>query len=91
MALVWARGKRICGPESGVERVARCRAVVSSSLHGLITAHAYGIPAVPVSFGDRLYGDNVKFLDYALSVGVEKPIVKPVALRRQDPASGSGW
>jgi len=45
--------------------------VISSSLHGLIIAHAYNIPAIWVRLGNRLYGDNIKFRDYLLSVGIE--------------------
>ena len=58
--------------EHVIEQIARCDRVLSSSLHGLIAAHAYGIPAELCVFGDRLEGDGLKFLDYAESIGHSK-------------------
>jgi hypothetical protein len=53
-----------------VDRIRSCRSIVSSSLHGIIVAHAYGIPAAWI-YSPRLNGDGTKFRDYAASVGVE--------------------
>lgn len=57
-------------PLEVVDEIRACHAILSSSLHGLIVAHAYGIPAAWVRFGDRLDGDDVKFADYGHAVGV---------------------
>jgi pyruvyltransferase len=58
-------------------RVAReissCEKVISSSLHGIIASHAYGIPAARVVFS-RLHGDGSKFEDYAASVDVSPEV-----------------
>ncbi|WP_419899214.1 glycosyltransferase [Roseomonas sp. USHLN139] len=60
----------ILGSITGViDDVLSCRQIVSSSLHGLIIAHAYGIPASWIKFGDRPLGDDFKFRDYWASVG----------------------
>lgn len=57
-------------PLNVVDNILRCETVLSSSLHGIIVAHAYGIPAAWIRLGDRLNGDDVKFADYASCVGV---------------------
>ncbi|MCL1096428.1 polysaccharide pyruvyl transferase family protein [Shewanella gelidii] len=43
--------------------------VVSSSLHGIILAESFGIPAVWAKFSNRVYGNDFKFHDYYLSTG----------------------
>lgn len=54
--------------ENKIKEILECEYIISSSLHGIIIAHAYGIPAVHVKMSDRLYGNGVKFDDYAQSV-----------------------
>ena len=54
-----------------VNLLAQCRAIASSSLHGLIAADAYAIPSVWVQMSDRVLGDGFKFQDYFASIGRE--------------------
>ncbi len=65
---------RLIDVKSGVERVVdavtSCELVASSSLHGLIASHAYGVPAVWIKFRDLPSGDDSKFRDYLLSAGL---------------------
>lgn len=59
--------------ESVIDRLLTCRAVVSTSLHGLVLAAAYGIPARWARFSGAprpIAGDGTKFLDFLRSVGL---------------------
>jgi pyruvyltransferase len=53
-----------------IDRVNECEKIVATCLHGIICAHAYGIPAKWMKIGDRLCGDDVKFHDHFESVGI---------------------
>jgi pyruvyltransferase len=59
----------LSGIESVIEGILDCDSVLSTSLHGLIVAHAYGVPARWIRISDRVQGGNFKFEDYLLSVG----------------------
>lgn len=56
-----------------IDQVLSCRMIASSSLHGVILADAYGIPAVWIELSDRVLGDRFKFWDYLESVGRGHP------------------
>jgi hypothetical protein len=53
----------------GLDRVWSARRIISSALHGVILAHAYGIPVLPVRLGDALTGGEFKFRDHYHGVG----------------------
>ncbi|WP_307367679.1 polysaccharide pyruvyl transferase family protein [Microbacterium sp. W4I4] len=53
---------------AAVREIAASRAVVTTSLHGLITADAYGIPAVWTMLEPPLGGGDFKFRDYEAAV-----------------------
>lgn len=64
-----------------VRQITSCDCIVSSSLHGLITAHAYGIRATWAKFSDKVGGDGFKFRDYYASVSVSNPEVYDAATK----------
>ena len=59
------------GVHEVINAVAKCDLVLSSSLHGVVVAEAYGIPAVWVRMTNRIHGGNYKYNDYLISTGRE--------------------
>lgn len=55
--------------ESIIDKFLCCEYILSSSLHGIIVAHAYGIPALWIR-GRGTGTDDIKFRDYFSSVGI---------------------
>jgi Polysaccharide pyruvyl transferase len=53
-----------------VKFISTCKAIVSSSLHGVVFAHSLSIPALPIQVTDKLYGGDFKFYDYYYSINV---------------------
>lgn len=66
--------------ESTLGAIAGAQVTLSTSLHGLIVSHAFGVPSLWISAREvkdiQLFGDGVKFGDYFGSVGlaIESPI-----------------
>ena len=71
-----AGGAKIIDVSAPLEQYAAalssCERILSSSLHGLIFAHAYGIPGAWIKMSNRVIGDGFKFFDYYSSIGVNK-------------------
>jgi len=60
--------------EGFIDQVAGKNFILSTSLHGIIVAHAYGVPAVWCCVRGQLNdvpGDDMKFHDYFATVGLE--------------------
>jgi pyruvyltransferase len=63
---------------SVIDKICACDYIISTSLHGIIVAHAYGVPAIWLSIAEeKLLGDDIKFFDYFQSVNFfqKQPIV----------------
>lgn len=52
-----------------IDKINQCEYIISTSLHGLILADAYGIPNVYAKCADPLEGQDFKFRDYFSGVG----------------------
>lgn len=64
--------------ENVIDEILSCEVIISSSLHGLIIAHAYNMPAIWCKFSENLWGDDVKFQDHFLSLDISD--VNPVKI-----------
>ena len=51
-----------------IKTVNSCEMILSTCLHGIICAHAYGIPAAWMKVSNNLAGDDIKFRDHFESV-----------------------
>lgn len=62
--------------EAFVDELCKCETIISSSMHGLIAADAYGIPNRWLMLSDKLVGGEFKFHDYYNAIGVfnETPV-----------------
>lgn len=58
-------------PYSVLRRIAECRTILSSSLHGLVVADSFGIPNRHIVISDKPKGDGFKYDDYYSAYGVE--------------------
>jgi hypothetical protein len=63
----------VVNPEDKIDRyiqeLSKYKLVVSSSLHGIIFCHTYGIPVLPVRLGDLINGGDYKFKDHYHMLG----------------------
>lgn len=50
--------------EQVIDWICECEFIASTSLHGVIVAQTYGIPAAWIRLSDNLAGDDLKFRDY---------------------------
>lgn len=64
--------------EDFVDQLCACEVIMSSSLHGLIAADAYGRPRIWMKLSDRIAGDSFKFNDYFSSTS--EPTIQAVTL-----------
>ena len=51
-------------PLRTIDNINRCELIISTSMHGVIVAESYGVPAVWLQVSDRILGGEFKFNDY---------------------------
>lgn len=68
--------------------IAACEQILSSSLHGLIFADAFGVPNAWFTASDRLIGGRHKFDDYYGVFGLRPDPVRLDEVRADDVAAG---
>lgn len=57
-------------PKSVVEKIGKCKLVISSSLHGMIVADSFHIPNIHITLTNDMFGDGNKYNDYLSAFGV---------------------
>lgn len=62
-------------PISVTKKIAKCKTILSSSLHGLIIADSLNIPNLHIVVTDKLLGDGFKFDDYYSAYGLEHEFI----------------
>lgn len=67
-------------PSCILEQIKRCHYVLSSSLHGLVVADAYGIPngRFQVTTSQQIVGGSWKFQDYYTCFDIDPDYIPPV-------------
>lgn len=69
------------------ETISSCDYIISSSLHGLIVADAFGVPNIRLDISNRVTGEGYKFKDYASSMERQIPVMDKLALESASPPS----
>lgn len=67
--------------EATTREILECEKIISTSLHGIIVAHAYQIPGIWVKMSDKIFGNDIKYVDYLESVSLE--IYKPLFITQK--------
>jgi len=68
-------------PYKIIDDINKCNVIISTSLHGTITAEAYGIPVVWLQASNKVIGGWFKFNDYFSGTG--RGIQQPIDMTRQ--------
>jgi pyruvyltransferase len=68
--------------ENIIDQINSCDCTISTSLHGLIVSHAYGINSTWYKIKNKeLQGDDIKFFDYFSSVKIPEYIPREIDIK----------
>ena len=72
--------------EATTREILECEKILSTSLHGLIVAHAYGIPAIWVKMSNKIFGNDIKYVDYleSIQMKVYEPTYIDLQIQKQE-------
>ena len=59
------------GWQNVINGILSCEKIITSSLHGIVAANAYGVPVIWEKYSDNIIGGEFKFQDYFAGVGIE--------------------
>lgn len=68
--------------EDVTRQILSCKKTISSSLHGVIVSHTYNIPSIWVKFSNKIFGDDIKYIDYLESVNLD--VYEPRYISRKE-------
>jgi hypothetical protein len=73
-------------PDKVIDQIASAKAVLSSSLHGIICAQAFGVPWIWLQVpGIRLAGGEFKFHDFFTTLDADQVVAREVVLNEITP------
>jgi len=86
---------KLIDPTQPIEKIIRdicaCDAIASSSLHGIIVSHAYGVKCTWVRFkpkwSEKIEGDDIKFYDHYSALGLNAHVSGPLRVNCEVSAS----
>lgn len=65
-------------PLKVISEIQQCNFILSSSLHGLVTADAFEIPNQWIELSDKIRGGGWKFKDYYSVFDIDEPVCLPI-------------
>ena len=59
-------------PEIFIQKLVKCKKIISGAMHGLIAADSFNIPNIRLIVSDKIKGGDFKYNDYYSAFGIDK-------------------